>query len=327
MFPNILLRSHPTGWAAGFFDSTFGNIWGVVDKLAASGKCPLIRINGPWTNHAYVPAQHDAAIFAALAKTQLMANRYLNLGVRWQFAPICENDNTTAAYRSLIDTCKQRCLSVQIINSRGTKGADIPGTVSEVHGSTKAPNGDYQYSYDGTSVVDANVRKDLETHARADTFFFWHPSFNLKYKAQLSADGHEPLHVKKNDSAPPKERNCKPTKELIESIARLGESINGSPKIGRRDLWKSHSDRNNTPPAEREYKPVFITPTSVAKIELRDGGKVIAVSKARAKYLDDRFIYRFDKFGYQMADKVVDIFAGGKKIGEVNPAFREGVSR
>lgn len=322
-FPNILLRNHPTGFAAGFFDSTFGNIWGVVDKLAASGRCPLIRINGPWTAHLYIPAQHDKAIFEALEKTKDAARKYPS--ILFQFAPICENDNTTSAYASLLRICQIRSGSqMEIINSRGTRGREVAGFKSEVHGNTPRPRGAYQYSYDGTNAVDADVEKDKVTHSRAGVFFLWHPSFNLRYKTQLSADRHEPKHVIENDTAPPKERNCKPTKELIESLARLGGPINGTPRLNRGDIWKSHADRNNTPPAPREYKPVFITPTSVARIELRDGDRVVATSAPRTTFVDDRFVYRFDQFGYQIAGKVVDVYAGGRKIGSVNPAFRGG---
>ena len=322
-YPNIILRSHPAGWAAGFFDSTFGNIWGLVDKLAASGKCPLIRINGPWTAHQYDPAKHDKAIISAANKTVLMAKKYPR--VTWQFAPVCENDTNTRQYAQMLQQCSKIGFDYfDVINSRGTKGRQVQGFMSEIHGSTPAPSGPYQYSYDGTSTVDANVVKDMQTRAKAGVFFMWHPAFNLKYKTKLSADLHEPKHVIKNDTSPPKERVCKPTPELIASIERLGWPIKGEPKLGRREIWKSHSDRNNTPPAPREYKPVFITPVSAPRIELRDGNQVVAVSAPRAKFVDDRFVYRFDRFGYQIVDNVVDVYANGKKIGSVNPAFRAG---
>ena len=322
-YPNILLRNHPTGWAAGFFDSTFGRIWGVVDKLAASGRCPLIRINGPWTAHRYVPAEHDNAIFLALGRTIGMAAKYPAL--KWQFSPVCENDVTGRSYSDLLERCKVVAADdIEIINSRGTRGRDVRGFKSEVHGNTPTPSGAYQYSYDGTNAVDADVIKDLETRKRAGVFFLWHPAFNLRYKTQLSADRHEPKHVIENDTAPPKERECKPTPELIASLARLGRPINGNPKLSRREIWKSHADRNNTPPAPREYKPVFITPVSAPRVELRDGDRVIAVSSPRSKFVDDRFAYRFADFGYQISDKVLDVYANGKKIGSVNPAFRAG---
>lgn len=322
-FPSIALRNWPPGFACGVFADTFGNVWGFVDKLAASGKCPLIKINGPWTAHQYVPAQHDKAIFAALAKTVGMSRKYPN--VKWQFAPVCENDNTTPAYSALLRNCADLAGGlVEIINSRGTRGKEVAGFKSEIHGNTPRPSGAYQYSYDGTSTVDSNVEKDKETHAKAGVFFLWHPAFNLKYKTALSADKHEPKHVIINDSAPPKMRNCKPTPELIKSLERLGSPIKGTPKLGRREIWKSHADRNNTPPESREYKPVFITPLSAPRIELRDGDRVVAVSQGRRKFVDDRFVYRFDRFGFEMSDIVVDIYANGKKIGSVNPAFRGG---
>ena len=322
-FPSIALRNWPSGFACGVFADTFGNVWGFVDKLAASGKCPLIKINGPWTNHLYVPALHDKAIFQALEKTLFAAKKHPR--VKFTFAPVCENDNTSADYTKLLERCLNFGGSlVQPINSRGTRGRDLPGFMSEVHGNTPVPPGEYQYSYDGTSTVDSDVEKDKAKHSRARVLFFWHPAFNLKYKTALSADKHEPKHVIINDSAPPKLRNCKPTPELIKSLERLGSPIKGTPKLGRREIWKSHADRNNTPPESREYKPVFITPLSAPRVELRDGDRVVAVSQGRRKFVDDRFVYRFDRFGFEMSDIVVDIYANGKKIGSVNPAFRAG---
>jgi hypothetical protein len=322
MFPSILLRAHPAGWAAGFFADTFGNCWGVADKLAASRKCPLIRINGPWTAHKYVPAQHDKAIFAAFEKTKALAGKYP--GVRFQFSPVCESDGRGVAWRGLFAKLKQTAGPVEIVCSI-YKGEVIQGFLVEVHGSHKPHNGAYQYSYDGTSAVDANVQKDKEAHRKAGVFFLWVPSFNLKYKTKLSGD--ETLQVRNNDGAPPKERHCKPTVELIESLVALA-SDKGGAALKPRNLWKSHADRGSTPPDGRAWKPVLISPARASFATLVDSNNnVVAKSGPPSKYHDGRWTYRFPKYGYQIAVGLLGLRVGSQEIGVVNPAFREGEYR
>lgn len=327
MFGSVLLRSHPKGFAAGFFADTFGNCWGVVDKLAASGKCPLIRIHGPWTAHRYIPPEHDKAIFAALKKTVGLQERYPE--VKFQFSPVCESDGRGPSWRALFSNLKQVAGAVELVCSV-YKGEVIQGYRVEVHGSHKPHTGakeGYQYSYDGTNATDSNVEKDKETHKNAEVFFFWHPAFNLKYKTQLS--GHETPKVKKNDSALPRARNCLPTPELIKSLEVLAQP-KGFTQLARQNIWKSHADRHESPPEPRAYKPVLISPVRGKVAYLVDSNNV-AVFKSSGpvtQYQDGkRWVYRFSDFGYDIALKPLTLMVGGKRLGLVNPAFREGEYR
>ena len=321
MYPNILLKAHPKGWAAGFFADTFGNCFGVADKLAATGRCPLIRIQGPWTNHKYVPALHDKAIFAALEKTKAVAAKHPR--VKFQFSPVCESDGRGAAWRTLFSNLRQLAGSVELVCSV-YKGEVIPNLVVEVHGSQRPSPGRYQYSYDGTSTVDADVQRDKGTHSKAEVFFLWVPSFNLRYKTKLSGD--EVAVVKKNDEAPPRERHCKPTVELIESLAVLALD-KGPAKLKPKNLWKSHADRGTTPPDLRAWKPVLLSPVCGAQALLMDGPNIISKSSPPTKSHDGRWIYRFPRYGYQIAQKVVGVVVGKTDVGFVNPPFREGEYR
>lgn len=318
MFPNILLKAHPAGWAAGFFADTFGNCFGVAGKLAATGKCPLIRIHGPWTAHKYNPGQHDKAIFAAFDKTVDLSRKYPN--VEFQFSPVCESDARGAAWQNLFKRLRERDPSMELVCSV-YKGEFVKGCISEVHGPKDAPGARYNYSYDGTSTVDANVENDKKTHRGADVFFLWHPAFNLKYKTKLSGD--ESAEVKRNDTAPPKERNCKPTVELIQSMAVLS-GPKGKAGLQPRTLWKSHADRGHTPPEPRAYKPVLISPIRAASATVVRDGKVLAKSGAPTKYHDGRWTYRFDTFGYKIANEALTVLVGKTDVGAVNPPFREG---
>lgn len=325
MFSGVLLKAHPSGWAAGFFADTFGSIWSVVDKLAATGKCPLFRIHGPWTAHAYNPSKHDKAIFAAFDRTLALAAKYPHL--QFQFSPVCESSARGAAWAQLfarLDSRQQNAARrLQLVCSIHD-GQAVKGYLLEVHGKVKAPTVPFQYSYDGTSTVDSDVETDKATYGRAQIIFFWHPSFNLKYKTKLGKKEQEDPNVWKNDTAPPKERECKPTVELILSVVALAQR-KGPAKLKARNTWKSHADRHKTPPEERAYKPVFISPEKVTTITLVDSsGIVIAKSTKREPYNDGRFRYYFGNYGYQIANKVLTVLAGKTELGTVNPPFREG---
>lgn len=326
MFPSILLKAHPAGWAAGFFADTFGNCFGVADKLAASGKCPLIRIHGPWTAHKYNPKQHDKAIFAAFDKTINLARKHPN--VSFQFSPVCESDARGKAWQTLFTRLSDRNPSGEVaLVCSVYKGEFLKGYISEVHGPKGAPGARYNYSYDGTNAVDSDVQNDKQTHKNADVFFMWHPSFNLKYKTKVTEeDKKKNPKVYKNDTAPPKERHCKPTVELIQSLEALAPA-KGKPVLQKRNLWKSHADRHETPPEARAYKPVLISPERADQAFLMDGAVVIAKSNKREPYNDGRWRYYFPKFGFQIAQRVLRVLVGQTDVGQVNPPFREGEYR
>lgn len=319
MYGGVLVRAHQAGFAAGFFAETFGNVWPVIDKLCATGRCPLVRVHGPWTAHKYIPAQHDKAIFAALEKTNRLSDKYP--GIEFQFSPVCESDARGAAWQNLFKKCLHLARDIQIICSV-YKGELIKGYTAEIHGNHAIPVGAYQHSDDGTSSVDANVQADNNKHSRAKVRFFWHPSLNLKYKTKLSGD--EIPEVRKNDTSPPKQRWCKPNVEIILSLAALSVD-KGAPKLKPRNLWKSHADRHATPPDPRAYKPVLISPVKANVVFLvNDAGQVVHQSTKREPYKDGRWRYYFSHYGYQIADKVLQVIADNTKVGSVNPAFREG---
>lgn len=322
MYQSVLLKAHPFGWAAGFFADTFGKCWTVVDKLCQTDTCPLIRIHGPWTNHRYNPKLHDKAIFAAYDKTYELQAKYSN--IEFQFSPVCESDARGVQWQKLFATLLTRHPFVKLICSIN-KGEPIKGVVTEIHGDILAPLLDYQYSFDGMNTVDSNVEEMKKKHKHARVLFFWHPSFNLKYKTKLSGD--ETKKVRDNDTAQPTDRVCKPTGELITSLVALASS-KGDAKLKPRNTWKSHSDRHETPAETRAYKPVLITPAKVNEVVLVDAaGVIIAKSNKREPYADGRYRYYFGKYGYQIANKVLTAVAGNTSLGTINPAFREGEFR
>jgi hypothetical protein len=311
MFGREILKAHPSNYGAGFFADTFGDCFPVAKRLAASRKCPLIRIHGPWTNHLYSPSRHDAAIFKAFNRTKKLAALFPS--VRFQFSPVCESSARGTNWQQLFKRLIRDAGPVEIICSIW-RGEAVSGVKLEVHGKERAPGKPYQYSYDGTSAVDSDIESDKRKHSRADVFFFWHPSFNLKYKTELSGD--EAAHIKRNDTAAPTRRNCKPTPELIKSLAALADD-KGNTSLKARNLYKSHSDRHQTPPEKRAYKPVLISPI---KAECATLGNTR--SEKREPYKDGRYRYYFSKYGYQLGRGALRV--GSTEVGFVNGAFREG---
>lgn len=323
MFPKILIENHPKGFAAGFFAETFGNCFPVADKLLATGKCPRIRIQGPWTSHTYSPGKHDKAIFVALEKCNQLKAKYPHIHV--QFSPVCEHNIKGQTLVNLLNKCGDASRDVEIVNNP-YQGDFSKRFMNETHHNKPVPKsfGAYQFSYDGISTVDSDVEKDKETHKDAQVFFMWVPSFNLKYKVTLSGD--ETAQVKKNDTSPPKERHCKPNADMIKSLAVLAQP-KGKTSLKKGNTWKSHADRGGTPMDPRAWKPVLISPVKADFAKLMDGNKVISKSSAPTNFHGGGFAYRFPKYGYQISSKVLRVVVGSTEIGSVSPAYRDGSFR
>ena len=61
-YGNVIINEHPAGWAAGFILNTNEpswpkrNAWPVIESLARTGRCPLIRVHAIWDDaHTYRP--------------------------------------------------------------------------------------------------------------------------------------------------------------------------------------------------------------------------------------------------------------------------------
>lgn len=326
MFPNIAIRNWPNGFACGVFDSTFGDVWPALNRLAATGKCPLIRVQGPWTNHDYNSSKHDSAIKIALLKCNQLKAKFPSINI--QFSPVCEHNIKGKELTDLLNRCASMARDIEIINNPW-KGDFSPMFTNEIHGPSKKPSfGPYQFSYDGTSTVDSDIEMYKQANKGAKIFFLWHPSFNLKYRTESNPE--QPANVRKNDSSAPTDRICKPTAELIKSLAALAND-KGKTNFPKGWIGKTHADRSNTPIEKRAYKPVYITSSPTEKYNFLKLGKVKSSppepfnDKVTGKLLGWR--YYLPIYGYEISNKPVNIIGNGKVLGTVNPAFREGIFR
>lgn len=315
-FTDLAVREHPQGWAAGCFAITFGDAFSSVDKLLATGRCPLFRVQLLWSDvHAF--GDKDIPEVRKLAKKyELLKRKYPSVVI--EISPFCEHN--LAAPDKYLDIVKQEAPSCVPVNTP-YKGAMSRKYKNEVHGMAKAPRGAYNFSWDGTSCVDADVEKSKAQHSSAQVYFWWHPAFNGRLNT--------------NDKTPRPQRKAWPTSDLIDSMIYLKDAA-GEVKYPKNYLWKSHADRHSTPPEPRAYKPVLIMPAKAKRVELvADNGQVIASAGPAQPFNDGRFRYYWPDFGYKLAEKAVRIHnkptaklvVDGKPMAVGNPAFRGGSFR
>jgi len=184
-FGDLVIKSHPEGWAAGFFAQEFGNAFPVVRKLAATGKAPTIRVHALWdAGHRYGSAEQIKAVRANLRKMCSIAKS--NPKVRFLFSPYCEHNLTAAEMEKTLNVCKtviknQGISNIELVNCIW-KGQEVKGVINEIHGDHATPKGNYIFSFDGLDCYNANTQQFKKKHAKADVFFFWTISMNLKKK-------------------------------------------------------------------------------------------------------------------------------------------------
>lgn len=328
-YPKVVLDNHPIGWGAGFFINVegFGSCWDVATKLAQKGICPAFRFHAVWDdNHIYRPATDDILIMQRLARTIRFKEQFPDLDI--YFSPFCEHEITGRPLRALFDKviARARGTGVIIVNNPDHKGGFLDDVLSEVHGYRKKPSkGKHLYSFDGTACVDADVEKIKKDHAGAELFFWWTYQFNLNRNA--------------NDKTERKDRKAIPTPKLIDSVIYL-KNDRGAVKYGKNQTFKSHADQHDAPiPEPRAFKPVYIIPESVSRLELvADNGQTVAVSYKKERYKDGRWMYRFNEWGMDITEKAKRIQNGkptlsllaekeSKFFATVNAAFRGGEYR
>lgn len=153
---------------------------------------------------------------------------------------------------------------------------------------------------------------------------------NAKLKAVWTSQNNGKAN--RNDTTPRPQRKFWPTGRLLEAEGFLF-SDKGNTRIGNKQTLKPKSDQHSVPPAPRELKPVFITPTRVNQLKaVMMNGKILGVSDIRQDFADGRSRFYFSQmYGYQYAQKAlsmsgnptVNLMANGQKLATVNFGFRE----
>lgn len=330
-FKDLILREHPEGWAAGFFWNVdgFGPAKEVIEAVAKQGRAPTIRVHLMWRDeHDFTPA-HFPEIIKRAQRLRQITDRYWD--TRWYVSGACEH-RLSAENASKLLTLLNGVYgdSVTLVNSPDHSGALVDPSrfrcrvINEVHNTRSAPDkGEMAFSFDGLNCVDADVTKYKQKYLdRSEYFMLWSCQMNGR--------------LKEDDKTPRRERKAYPTMNEIDSWIYLSRD-KGATKPPQGWTLKSHADRHDTPPEARAGKPVYITPKKLgSQIELVcNNGQIVGVGKYGGIFKGGGYMYRFSEFGYLMAEKakrihgspIVLIRSGGKILGTVNPAFRDGKFR
>lgn len=312
-YADLAAREHPQGWALGCFANTFGDSLPAVERIIASGRCPFVRVQLVWSDTHTFAAREVAQAYKEAARWEKLARKYP--AVKFELSPFCEHNLRNPD--SYLDKIKEIAPSCTPVNTPW-KGAYSKKYKNEVHGSNaRALSTPYNFSYDGSGCVDADVQAHKAKHKGADVFFFWTYQFNGRRNA--------------NDPTPRPQRKFWPTSGLIDSVIYLHRD-KGDQKLESKYLWKSHSDQHENPPEPRALKPVLIAPVKAPRAELvASNGQVVAVLPYYGPFSDGRHRYYLGEWGYQVAEKarriqggsgVVTLRIAGESYGTLNPAFR-----
>ncbi len=304
----------PDNFALGVFANTFGDSLPAVERIVSKGKCPLVRVHLLWSDsHSYGNADLRK-ITSEARRVQVLAEKYPS--VKWEVSPFCEHNLQSPG--TYLDRCKRAAPACTIVNSV-FRGALAGHYKNEVHGLGHFPTrGPWNYSFDGNSAVDCDVTAIKKAATSADVFFFWGAQFNGKRSD--------------SDKTPREDRKAWPSQELVDSYAFLATE-RGKVIIPQNTLWKSHSENSNTPPLQKEMKPVLITPerdNEAVLITVKGRKELLRFSRDAIPFIDGRSRYYAKEWGYKLAQKAIaaegsptcEIWIGAKRVARLNPGFR-----
>jgi hypothetical protein len=316
-YQKVAVENFPLGWALGTFSSTFGDALPAVEAIIKTHKCPRVRLQLSWlNNHAYNES-HLPMVIKEARRCKPLIEKYPK--IQWRISPCCEHKLNEKLARKFRDEVQKVLPSVFMINCPMKGGAVLKDSANEVHGAGAKPlKGRFDFSFDGSDSLGADVETVKKRLMGAETFYFWTTQWNLRKKVA--------------DSTPIALRKAGPTKELLELVI-FQATEKGKDSLGKSHTWKPGAEQHDVPPEPRAFKPVFITPAKAERIELvADNGKVVLKSGPRMTFHDGRYRYYFNEYGHRIAIKaaklqghpILSIRAGGEIIGRVNAAFRAG---
>lgn len=298
-YPKVI-RTIPRQYGIGIFAETFGDAFPVVKKELYASRI-FVRVHFIWSDsHSF--GDND------IRNLQRLSKKYAplcNTG-RLEISPFCEHNLKNPD--KYLDIVAARMPGCRIVNTPW-KGSLSKKYKNEVHGSHPPPSGVYNYSFDGTNAVDANVESYKKKYGSAERFFFWWARFNLRWSTNDTRSREERL---KNPALP--------TKHDTDSIEYLA-GAKGLTSLPKKWLLKSHSERHgeNDPKGD---KLLFIGPVKTNEIQLKRSKKVLATLPYYGAYTDGRSRYYWKDLGFSLGSEV-ELWANKKKVGIVNPGFRE----
>jgi hypothetical protein len=250
------LSAHPQGWAAGFFLDIFGNADGCIERFAASGKAPLIRVHMRWDDaHRY---DRFMDVVKKAPRMQALAVKYPS--VKFMISGATEHKLSGKDSQKLYDALKKAAPNCEIVNN-SLINVNLKGAINEAHGANpRRPGGRYIISMDGTSIDDIDLPAWKSRYRDAEVLFVWDWQLNLKKN--------------KNDKTPRDKRKVRPSVRYIQNLVQQLDSAgapvsvpptsgslakvcrNNIKPVGSFGLWKPASQDSG---GSREGKPVAIS--------------------------------------------------------------------
>lgn len=322
-YETAILRAHPDGAPAGFLWEVDGvkSSKSVIEKLAKSGKAPVIRVHGVWKDdHRFGKKEGDLAIERAKELNKIV-KKYPS--IRWYYSPFLEPRGVAPSfYDEVVKDCKK-------VLPKGTKfvASSLEGHViasadyTEMHhDGWKKVSGKTIFSFDGKDCIDADVTKIKKIARSSELFFFWTWAYNGKFGDK--------------DKRERKKRTSWASAKKIQSITEYF-SKKGKTELPKGWTYKTHSESYD-PPIARSDKPVWLISTKADYIELKAKRKRVYIffydgySTHQKKHL-----YRGEDWGFEISEKIrkikkranVNVFVNGKKKGRIHPSFRDGSYR
>lgn len=337
-YGDLIVRNHPMGFGAGAILNTNKpewpktDFWRVAERLGKSKNMPMLRVHAIWEdNHLYDPKKHNAIIVKEFDRMVNFKSKYP--WVECYFSPMCERDNKSPEYDTLLRRFSENRFGITIVNSVSKGPFWIDSTIiNELHGDKRKPSwGRWAYSTDGKQAWDQNIVELRKSPGSASLqyFAYWVSMFNGKWNDKGPGE-------KGADTTKRNLRKAWPYKEVFPALSALAESPSGV-RLSSRHIWKTHADQHGPERQPREGKPVFITTADgpSCKVKTLLGGKEVTELRRDRVYVDGRPKYRANEFGYQIAEKarklsgspMVVLVVSGKEVGVVHPAFRAGTWR
>lgn len=324
-YSDLALREHPEGWAFRCFMNTFRDGLPLLEAVAKSGRAPLIGTHGVWDDdHHFGNFQFELAKREAKRFNQL-AKRFP--GIVFEYSPYCEHRLSANDAHNVMQECQHLAPKCRIVNTpEHGKGAVLPAWKNEVHGKGPALRGLYNFSFDGTPCVDSDIEEFKAIHSRCGVFYLWEPRFNGRWED--------------TDKTLRPQRKGWPDSKLIDSVIYLHRD-RGKCMLPDKWTYKSHAENKGPNPQtgnmdQKAEKPCVIAPKKDSRIDLvAENGQAIGSLKYYGPFSGGGFRYYSPEWGYQLAEKarriqghsVCSVVFGGKKVGQINPAFRFGSFR
>ena len=309
-YPKTAIQSYKqgicSGLAVGCFSSTFGDSRLVIDTILATGNCPKVRVHLAWKdNHSFSQADFPSIVAEAKKWKPLIA-KYPNVG--WYLSGACEHGMSKADSVKLAQLVKQAVPECTYVNA-GSSHIKLPGCINEIHGKGAiALDGAFSFSWDGNACVDNDVTSMKDRLGNCELHFMWEPRFNGRWES--------------NDTTPRPLRKGWPDLKLIQSVVKL-IATRGDVSLPPGWIYKSHSENKGTGDPRAE-KPVMICPVKADAIVLKKAGIVVATLPFYGPYIGGGYRYYATKWGFEIGDVPVSVWAGGKKCGVINTCFRSG---